>query len=329
MTCTCIGLARARARVWVLLALLAAGLPHGSAQAQADTGAADDARKEASEHFRRGVELYQERAFRGALAEFERAYQIAPDYRLRYNIAQTRLELQDYLGATQGYELYLKEGGAEIPSERREEVELALSAMRERVGRVSIRVNRDGAEVFIDDVPIGKTPLAPMLPINVGQHRVLVRGEDGAEVARVVQIAGGDVAEVDLTLRAPEAPVVVDAAPEETGLSPRRKYMFVSGSVGVAALIGASVAAVLAKGKADDLDKALDARPNSESKVEGLRDSTRTLSRTTDALGAVAIAGLGTALVLWLLGEPDEDETSEARLQLEVGPSMITARGHF
>jgi hypothetical protein len=321
---------RARALVVFFLAFLAAGSPHGRARAQASAEQSEEARKEASEHFRRGVELYQERAFRGALAEFERAYQIAPDYRLRYNIAQTRLELQDYLGATQGYELYLKEGGAEIPSDRRAEVELALSAMRERVGRVSIHVNRDGAEVFIDDVSVGKTPLPPSLPINVGQHRVLARGEDGAEVTRVVQIAGGDAVEVELTLRAKPITVVRESAlPKDTGLSTRKKYMFVSGSVGVAALIGATVVAVLAKGKSDDLDKALDARPNNEGKVQSLRDSTRTLAHTTDALGAVAIAGLGTAMVLWLVGEPDRKETSTLGLRWDVGPSTIMVRGHF
>jgi hypothetical protein len=329
MTCICIGPVRAKARVLYFLALLSIGFSHGRAYAQASADTAEDARKEASEHFRRGVELYQERAFRGALAEFERAYQIAPDYRLRYNIAQTRLELQDYLGATQGYELYLQEGGAEIPSERREEVELALSAMRERVGRVSIRVNREGAEVFIDDVSVGKSPLAPTLPINVGQHRVLARGDDGVEVASVVQIAGGDVAEVELTLRAKEVQVVHDSSPTDTGLSTRKKYMFVSGSVGVAALIGATVVAVLANGKSNDLDKALDARPNDEDKVQSLRDSTRTLARTTDALGGIAIAGLGTAMVLWLVGEPEREEQSHARLRWDVGPSTITLRGQF
>ena len=50
---------------------------------------------------------------------------------------------------------------------------------------------------------------------------------------------------------------------------------------------------------------------------------------TTDALGAVAIAGLGTALVLWLVGEPKQKETANARLRWDVGPSTITVRGQF
>ena len=65
---------------------------------------------QASQHFRRGVELFQEEAFRAALAEFQRAYEIAPDYRLLYNIGQTKLELHDYLGAAQSYERYLQAG---------------------------------------------------------------------------------------------------------------------------------------------------------------------------------------------------------------------------
>lgn len=85
------------------------------AHAQTDAKPSDAAREEASGHFQRGVELFQEGAFRAALVEFERAYGIAPDYRLLYNIGQVKLQLQDYLGATQSYERYLEEGGSEIP----------------------------------------------------------------------------------------------------------------------------------------------------------------------------------------------------------------------
>ena len=63
----------------------------------------------------RGVELYQDEAYRAALIEFERAYEISPDYRLLYNIGGTKLQLQDFLGAARAYERYLTEGGDEVP----------------------------------------------------------------------------------------------------------------------------------------------------------------------------------------------------------------------
>ena len=104
----------------------------------------EQAKVQASQHFRRGVELFQEEAFRAAMAEFQRAYDIAPDYRLLYNLGQTKLELHDYLGAAQSYERYLAAGYLDITPERRAEVEQALAALRERTASVKIAVNRSG-----------------------------------------------------------------------------------------------------------------------------------------------------------------------------------------
>src|SRR5687768_17832532 len=112
--------------------------PPGSEATSAPADAsAEDKKKEASARFRRGVELFQESAYRAALVEFEKAYEIAPDYRLLYNIGQTKLQLQDYLGATQSYESYLAQGGGEVPPARRDDVEKQLEALRERVGRIA------------------------------------------------------------------------------------------------------------------------------------------------------------------------------------------------
>src|SRR5688500_5179247 len=91
---------------------------HTAALAQPTSEPSESQKAEAGAHFNSGVALYQEQAFRAALVEFERAYEIAPDYRLLYNIGQTKLRLQDYLGAVQSYETYLTEGGASIPPER-------------------------------------------------------------------------------------------------------------------------------------------------------------------------------------------------------------------
>ena len=102
-----------------------------SARAPAAQAApSEETKKQASSHFRRAVELYQEGAFRAALVEFQSAYDIAPDYRLLYNIGQTRLQVQDYLGASRSYEQYLTEGGSQVAPERRTEVETALGALR-------------------------------------------------------------------------------------------------------------------------------------------------------------------------------------------------------
>ena len=54
----------------------------------------EGARAMADAHFRRGSELFQQKAFREALLEFQRAYAIAPDSNLLQSISQTKVALQ-------------------------------------------------------------------------------------------------------------------------------------------------------------------------------------------------------------------------------------------
>src|SRR4051794_6564997 len=73
--------------------------------------AASGVSADADVHFRRGVDLFRERAFGGALTEFRRAYQIAPSYRVLYNIALCHAELREYAQAHAAYRQYLDAGG--------------------------------------------------------------------------------------------------------------------------------------------------------------------------------------------------------------------------
>ena len=145
------------------------------------SGSSDEARARPASTSGVACELFQEEAFRAALAEFQRAYDIAPDFRLLYNIGQTKLELHDYLGAAQSYERYLSTGYLDISPERRAEVEAGTDrtarAHGEREDRRSIA---SGAEVFIDDVKVGTSPIAAVVLINVGGHRVTARTSYGS-----------------------------------------------------------------------------------------------------------------------------------------------------
>jgi hypothetical protein len=310
-----------KACCWVALCLLLAMAAGAEAQAGSQSV---DKKAEASEHFRRAVALFQEDAFRAALAEFERAYEIAPDYRLLYNIGQSKLRLQDYLGAVQSYEVYLTVGGAAVPAERRSQVEQALISLRERVGRVGIACNRAGAEVFIDDVSVGKTPLPTTVPVNVGHHRVFARAPDGASETRLVSVAGGDVAEVSFTLDEAPRPLAVTERPvRDEPWSSKKKAAVATWSGGALLLVASGVTGALTLGTQSDLDGLLKTEGVQPKSVSEKRDSLKTLALTTDVLigaGALAVV-VGT--VLWFVdrgaGKKDEAPSrGSARLKLRL-----------
>ena len=294
-----------------------------------------EARARASAHFRRGVELFQEEAFRAALVEFQRAYEIAPDFRLLYNIGQTKLELQDYLGAAQSYERYLSEAYLDISPERRTEVEGALSALRERVASVNITVNRKDAEILLDDVKIGTSPITSAVMVNVGRHRVTARTKYGATDTEMVDVAGGDTANVTLELAAPSQNQVIVMNGEKVWNRAERTAIATwgaAGAVGVSAL----VTGLMAKGGQQDLDKML-TQDTSRKELSNKRGNVRTLAITTDVLvGTAAALAVGGTLT-WLLGHErqaeekkvDEKKPAVAKLRFDVGVSSLGVSGQF
>src|SRR4051812_25706672 len=155
---------------------------------------------EAHRRFQRATELYEESNLAGALAEFRKAYALAPNYKVLYNIGQLCFLLQDYPCAYTSFSRYLAEGATDISPERREEVQRDVTRLQARVARLRIVASKPGAEVTIDDVAVGKTPLAEPVPVAAGRPRVQVTLPGYAPVSRVVEVAGMETADVEVDL---------------------------------------------------------------------------------------------------------------------------------
>lgn len=124
--------------------------------------------KEAGNHFERGATLYKEADYRGALAEFRRALELAPNPTVRFNVGQALYQLRDYPNALSTFETYLSEAPADAPN--RSEAEGAVSQLRTRVGTLKLN-GPAGGEVLLEDESLGHLPLAPVR-VSVGSHKV-------------------------------------------------------------------------------------------------------------------------------------------------------------
>ncbi|HUT79168.1 MAG TPA: hypothetical protein VM285_15830 [Polyangia bacterium] len=169
-----------------------------SAQAE-DTAAKAKARK----HFDDGVAFFGEDRYPAALAEFMLSYQTRPKTSVLYNIAMCQKAVGNYPAAIATFERYLAENGHKSDLEQRTEIEALLREMRSDLGRVRIagapvgtRVRIDGAEISLKDGR-GSLEVAP------GVHRVLIEAGDGRSSERVVVVARGAEALVDLELPPP------------------------------------------------------------------------------------------------------------------------------
>jgi len=161
---------------------------------------AADAEREARERYDNAVKLYEEGAYDAALVELNRAAELRPSYKLYYNIGQVRYAMHDYAAASDAYRRYLEQGGDKIPSSRREQVQKELNDLAQRVAKLTIDVDVPGAEILIDDVPAGTSPLPAPLVVNSGIRLVTVRHPDYLPQTRRVTLAGNVQDRVTFTL---------------------------------------------------------------------------------------------------------------------------------
>ena len=182
----------------VVAIILGTGLGRPAAQAAKQPGPAE--LNEAQRRFQRATELFEENNLPGALAEFRKAYSLAPNYRVLYNIGQLCFLMQDNPCAYGAFSSYLAQGAGEIPDKRRQEVQRDLARLQARVARLRILADRPGAQVTVDDVAVGTTPLAEPVLVAAGRPRVRVTLEGYQPATQVVEVAAMETARVEIHL---------------------------------------------------------------------------------------------------------------------------------
>jgi tetratricopeptide (TPR) repeat protein len=148
--------------------------------------------QEAGQRYDRGLKMYAEGDYSLAVIEFERAYELVPDFRVLYNIGQVRIQLANYARARRALTQYLQEGGERVSEDRKKAVENDLDMLATRTGTLAIQVNVPGAELFVDDVVVGQSPLSEPLLLDAGEHRLSARKPGYHPRAAQVTLAGRD-----------------------------------------------------------------------------------------------------------------------------------------
>ncbi len=224
------------------------------------------------------------------------------------------MEVQDYAGALKAFARYLSEGGNAIPALRKKEVDLEVARLTALVARVRILVNREGAEITVDDISVGKSPIYE-LSIGAGRHKFTATLPPLAPSSRTVDIASGDDIEIALDLVEADVgkPLSVSAEPKAV-LTPtqaanprvvrepetRSRRPFVLSLVGTGALATATaVLGFLSLDAKYSLDRAAQQSGISAAEMDSSRGRVKTLTTVTDIVGSVAIASTIVSIVLY------------------------------
>lgn len=235
-------------------------------------------------------------------ASFLAAWNIHRNYQVAGNLALCEAKLGRNADAAEHAAFFLHEMPPTAPADRKASAEALFKEIRPKVAELSIRVNKSGAEVFLDGRSIGHAPLAASVFVEPGDRKVEARFGD-AMARNTVSAKGGGTHEVALTFEEAKPPQPRSALPA-----------FILGGAAVVAAgvgIGLNVAAQdgdrAAKGTFDDIrSKAgtcVDGAPNYDARCGDLLARTRgndVMSRTSVGLFIGAGALAGGAVLYWL-----------------------------
>jgi tetratricopeptide (TPR) repeat protein len=304
----------------------------GPSVAEPGASGADAATVEqARTRFNKGVQLFRDGNYEAALVEFERAYELAPSYRLLYNIAQVEYERHDYVSALEHFDRYLEEGASEIPKSRRQQVTAEMQQLQGLVGRVHLTSGISGAEVFVDDQSVGTTPLERSLRLNVGRRRITVTAPGHLPESRTLEIAGGDEStlHVELSARPSEAS-------EQAALSPEREpdrgsgpstAVWVGAMTTTAFALSTGVMGINAWKAKRDFDRELDSETTTQ-RVAQARNRVVRYAAVTDVLAVATLISGGITIYFAVVGDdaPERKKTAAQKATLGLSATLTQVR---
>lgn len=329
----------------VTAAVASAMVPAAEAQQQPSAKALAEARQ----RYDKGKQLYAEGAFDAALAELQRSYDLAPSYKLLYNIALVQRARNDFAGSLAAYEKYVADGGKEVTGQRKTDVQKEIDTLRTLVAKADIKVSVEGAEITVDDAPVGKSPLSGVVILNPGSHRVGATKEGRQAAVKVIKVAGGDSVSVQLDLQESSSPqpttTATTPAPTATETStstaplptttdsgtstappppppPQRGPVWVGWAITGALAVGAGVTGGLAMAKAGDHATQRSNGATAAADLEASRSSAKTLALVTDILvPAAVVAGVFSLYFSVRTLEPAKSAQAP-RLQIGAAPQV-------
>lgn len=309
----------------------------------------EDTTEKARARFFQGVELYKEASFEAALAEFKQAYQLSPSYRVLYNIAQTYFELRDYANAFLALKEYVEQGGGELSPARRAQVDELNHKLEKRVAYLDVTCTLDDADLRVDDISVGRSPLTTPILVNAGPRRISAVKPGHPTAARMVTAAGGDKVSVKLEM-APElegasgnkagsansaAVGAVKGLPtavveSEPGPSRARDGLVASVVVAGSCAVVAGVFGGLLLTAKRDFDAEVSKTPYDRGKAESLRSTALTYEYLADGFAAAALVSGGIATYLAITSKSDT-QRKRSKQSVAVSPTVggVLVRGSW
>jgi hypothetical protein len=165
-------------------------------------------------------QLAEAKDYKGALVELQRAYQLSNNPRILYNVGALEKLLTHYARAVDAWERELREGVGKLTPGEADEARRSIAIVQQFVTTLDVTANEADATLFIDDYPVGKTPFAGPVRIDVGKRSVRLSKDGFVDAVQTVDAASGQRLPVSFTLepknKTAQVSVTVGGAPSAT-----------------------------------------------------------------------------------------------------------------
>jgi hypothetical protein len=294
---------------WLFLAALLGLLAPRTALAQAKDPAAAEAL------FREGRALSDAGDIAGACAKFRESDRLDPAVGTTFNIA----DCEERLGHLARAWTLFDEVAQRLPAadKRRQVAQKRAAALEPRLPKLSVRMAAgapEGARIVRDGVELGSASQGSPLPVDPGEHVVVVSAPGRAERSfklivsereiRALEVAPGEV----LSSAPSEQPV--RSPPHDAPPAPKSKSKvlgYVLGGVGVAGLVTGAVAGALVLQKKGLVEDHCDDDKRCDDEGIAATKSGKTLGVVTTVGLVTGVVGLGAGAYLILSAGSSND----------------------
>ncbi len=184
------------------LAVAQSAAKPGAAAAAAVKPLAETLTGEAKANYEVAVTLYRDKDYTNASARFKQAFDESKDPRLLWNMAACQKALRRYSQVQSLVNQYVALGSTRglLTDADKREAEQLLSVIDTLVAPLKVEVSEPGAQIIIDDLEVGISPLDKPLMVDMGAHKLRITKPDFIDFEKDVTITGGQTVSVKATL---------------------------------------------------------------------------------------------------------------------------------
>lgn len=190
---------RALSGALLSLGLILAVVPSAAYAAETKASLAESLTGEAKNEYESGKILYAAGDYSGAALKFRHAHSLSGDPRLLWNEAAAEKNLRHYVRVESLLKEYLERGGPASDAERAD-AEALIDTVRAFIGLLTVTASEPGATVYVDDAPVGSTPLAAPVRVDMGSRQVRISKSGFKDTTHSVEVVGASQSSLDVKL---------------------------------------------------------------------------------------------------------------------------------